>query len=37
MIPLELIVVAGAILGAAGLLLEITLDGAEFVMEGEEF
>lgn len=35
-VPLEWIVVAGALLGAAGLLLEVALDGAKFVREGRE-
>lgn len=35
-VPLDLVIAAGALLGAVGLLLEIALDGAEFVREGRE-
>lgn len=36
MVPLEWVVWGGAVLGAAGLLLEIALDAGRFVRRGEE-
>jgi hypothetical protein len=36
-IPLEWVVWGGAILGTAGLLLEMAIDAGRFVREGESF